>query len=47
MKANRPCEREACTSVVDPKLFIYKNSDPDPALTLISDPDKDSDPDCL
>jgi hypothetical protein len=34
------------SSVVDPKLFI---SDPDPTLTLISDPDPNSDPDpaCL
>jgi hypothetical protein len=32
------------TSVVDPKLFIL---DPDPTLTVISDPDPDSDPNCL
>jgi hypothetical protein len=34
------------TSVVDPKLFF---SDPDPTLTVISDPDSNPDPDpaCL
>jgi hypothetical protein len=32
------------SSVVDPKLFF---SDPDPTLTLISDPDSDPDPACL
>jgi hypothetical protein len=31
-------------SVVDPKLFF---PDPDPILTLISDPDSDPDPACL
>jgi hypothetical protein len=31
-------------SVVDPRLYF---SDPDPTLTLISDPDPDLDPDCL
>ncbi len=32
------------TSVVDPKLFF---PDPDPTLTLISDPDSNPDPACL
>jgi hypothetical protein len=32
------------TSVVEPKLFF---PDPDPTLTLISDPDSNPDPVCL
>ncbi len=34
-------------SVVDPKLLLFFFSDPDPTLTLISDPDSDPDPACL
>jgi hypothetical protein len=38
------CQMVTNTSVVEPKFFF---PDPDPTLTLISDPDSNPDPACL
>ncbi len=44
--ANQNLKGLTLTSVVDPKL-LFSDPDPNPALTLVSDPDSNPDPACL